>query len=154
MRTPAADLYEDDFYAWTQRQARELRRFATTRPNLPLDLPHLAEEIADLGKEQRNSLRSWATRIIEHLLLLEHTTAPEPRQHWTREIVDFRSEIESRLTGTLKRDLARQLPTLYARATRNLQRKLPTYGESIALPPNCPYTLSQILDDWWPDAAA
>ena len=73
--TLPAELYEQDFYAWTQAQARELRRFADTRPNLPLDLPHLAEEIADLGKEQRNSLRSWTTRVIEHLLLLEHSPA-------------------------------------------------------------------------------
>jgi hypothetical protein len=46
-------LYEEDFYAWTQAQARELRRFAESRPNVALDLPHLAEEIRDLGKEQR-----------------------------------------------------------------------------------------------------
>ncbi len=50
------DLYEDDFFAWTRMQAKELRRFARTRPNLPLDLEHLAEEIADLGQEQRNAL--------------------------------------------------------------------------------------------------
>jgi hypothetical protein len=36
----AADLYEDDFYAWTQLQAKELRRFARSRPSLPLDLGH------------------------------------------------------------------------------------------------------------------
>ena len=74
----AAELYEDDFYAWTQVQAKELRRFARTRPNLPLDLPHIAGEIADLGKSLRDSMRSWARRIIEHLLLLEYSL---PRSH-------------------------------------------------------------------------
>jgi hypothetical protein len=64
------DLYEDDFFAWTRRQSKELRRFART-----LDLEHLAEEIADLGKEQRNALRCWTIRIIEHLLLPEHSPA-------------------------------------------------------------------------------
>src|SRR4051795_2040625 len=92
MTTGPTDLYEQDFYAWTQAQARELRRFAATRPKLPLDLPHLAEEIADLGKEQRNSLRSWTARIIQHLLLLEHSLATDSRRHWTDEIVDFRDE--------------------------------------------------------------
>jgi hypothetical protein len=29
---PVDDLYERDFFAWTQSQARELRRFARTRP--------------------------------------------------------------------------------------------------------------------------
>ena len=57
-------LYDDDFFAWTQLQARELRRFARTRPNLPLDLAHIAEEIADLGTERRNAVRSWTARVI------------------------------------------------------------------------------------------
>ena len=60
MGTARADrLYDEDFFAWTRLQARELRRFARTRPNLPLDLAHIAGEIADLGTEQRNALRSW-----------------------------------------------------------------------------------------------
>ena len=108
------DPYEDDFFAWTQMQAKELRRFARTRPNLPLDLPHLAEEIADLGKEQRNALRSWTIRIIEHLLLQDHSPAEPPRRGWRREIMTFRDQIEDRLTPTLRRDLERQLPRLYA----------------------------------------
>ena len=74
VRSPAG-LYENDFYAWTQLQAKELRRFARTRPNLPLDLAHLAEEIADLGTERRNAVRSWTARVIEDLLLLEHSPA-------------------------------------------------------------------------------
>ncbi|HEX3208122.1 MAG TPA: DUF29 family protein, partial [Geminicoccaceae bacterium] len=57
-------LYETDFYAWTQ--AKELRRFAKTRPNLPLDLGHLAEEIRDLGKSERDAAFSLAQQIIQH----------------------------------------------------------------------------------------
>ena len=76
------DLYEHDFFAWTLRQSKELRRFARTRPNLPLDLDRIAEEIADLGKEQRNAVRSWTIRLIEHLLLLDHSPAKAPRRGW------------------------------------------------------------------------
>ena len=36
-RTPGS-LYEEDFYAWTQLQARALRRIAENRPNLQRDL--------------------------------------------------------------------------------------------------------------------
>jgi hypothetical protein len=150
---PADDLYEHDFFAWTQLQARELRRFARTRPNLPLDLKHLAEEVADLGKEQRNALRSWTVRIIEHLLLLEHSPAEAPRRGWIDEIVEFRDEIEARLTPTLRRDLTRQLPSLYERAHRRVARKLELYGEAGDLPPlpeRSPYSLGQVLGDWWP----
>ena len=147
-------LYEEDFYAWTQVQARALRRLADSRHNLPLDLAHLTEEIRDLGKEQRNALRSWTTRIIEHLLLLQHSAASDPRRGWIGEIVDFRGEIEGRLTPTLRRDLQRQLPVLYDRARRNLLRKLAAHGEPDMphLPEACPFALDQLLGDWWPEA--
>jgi hypothetical protein len=154
MRAAPDDLYERDFYAWTQRQAKGLRRWAASRPNLDLDLAHVAEEIADLGKEQRNALRSWTTRIIEHLLLLEHSSATEPRRHWTREIIHFRREVADRLSKTLRADLARRLPSLYERARRDLATELERFGEidtASRLPPACPYTLAQVIGDWWPD---
>ena len=150
----AAELYEDDFYAWTQLQAKELRRFARTRPNLPLDLPHIAEEIADLGTELRSRLRSWTRRIIEHLLLLEHSPAQDPRRGWIVEIVNFRREISDHLTGTLRRDLKRQLPRLYEEVRTDLPKKLAPYGEAHVadrFPEPCPYTLDQVIGDFWPE---
>lgn len=153
MRTPPEQLYEEDFYAWTRQQAAALRRWRSSRPNVDLDLAHIAEEIADLGKEQRNALRSWTMRIIEHLLLLEHSPATEPRRHWTREVIQFRREIATRLTKTLRADLARRLPALYAQARRDLAVQLERFGEAdvaARLPPECPYTLEQILGNWWP----
>jgi hypothetical protein len=148
------DLYDRDFYAWTQSQARELRRFAATRPNVPLDLPRLAEEVADLGRDRRDGLRSWTIRIIEHLLLLQHSPAMDRRRHWTREIIIFRRDIDARLTKTLRADLRRRLPRLYAEARRGLVTELSRYGEAhvaALLPDECPYTLDQLLDDWWPE---
>jgi hypothetical protein len=150
--TASERLYEEDFYAWTRLQARALRRLAGTRPNLPLDLPHLTEEIRDLGKERCNALRSWTTRIIEHLLQLQHSAAGEARRSWIGQIVDFRSEVEDRLTRTLRRHLQRQLPLLYQRSRRNLLRKLAAHGEPDppSLPQACPFTLDQVLGDCWP----
>jgi Domain of unknown function DUF29 len=150
---PAAELYEHDFVAWTQLQAKELRRFARTRPNLPLDLGHIAEEIADLGTEQRNAVRSWTARVIEHLLLLEHSPANEPRRGWVSEIVTLRRDIERRLTPVLRRDLKRHLHRRYEEARTDLARKLERYGEGEVanrLPEDCPYTLDQVLGDFWP----
>jgi hypothetical protein len=149
----AADLYERDFYAWSQAQARELRRFARMRPNVPLDLPHLAEEIADLGKEQRARIDGWAARIMERLLLFEHASADERHRRWACEIVEFRSEIELRLSPTLRANLRRRLPELYADARRVASLKAgadldPGFAER--LPHRCPYRLEQVLTDWWP----
>jgi Domain of unknown function DUF29 len=150
----AAELYDHDFFAWTQLQAKELRRFARSRPNLPLDLAHIAEEIADLGTEQRNAVRSWTARVIEHLLLLEHSPASDPRRGWINEIVTLRRDIERRLTPVLRRDLKRHLEARYEEARGDLARKLALYGEAHVadrLPTTCPYALDQVLGDFWPD---
>jgi hypothetical protein len=49
MATPIEELYDEDSYVWTQRQADALRRLAETRPNADLDFAHLIEEVPDLG---------------------------------------------------------------------------------------------------------
>ncbi len=152
--TPPEVLYERDFYAWTQRQAKELRRLARTRPNLPLDLKHIAEEIRDLGKSERDTVFSLAQRIIEHFLLMQCSPATGQRRHWADEIDEFRDQIERKLSPTIRRQLKRQLTDVFARARRRVQRKMRRYGENqaaAALPLECPYTIEQVLGDWFPD---
>jgi hypothetical protein len=58
MATRTAELYDEDFYAWSREQAAALRRLSAERWNGPLDLEHLAEEVEDLGDERRNAVRS------------------------------------------------------------------------------------------------
>jgi Domain of unknown function DUF29 len=146
-------LYETDFYAWTQAQAKELRRFARTRPNVPLDLAHLAEEIQDLGKSEYEAVFSLTQRIIEHLLLIEHSSATDQRLHWSDEIDEFRDQLDRKLSPTIRRRLKREFDEAFARAHRRVQRKLERYREqqaTAALPAECPYTVEQVLGDWLP----
>lgn len=142
-------LYEEDFYAWTRHQARELRRLRSLRLNTTLDLDHLAEEIRDLGNEQLLAILSQATRLIEHLLKLEHSRHAQPRRPWPISINNARAEIEDRLTPTLRKRFATHLPKVYERARRNAVLALGDHGEADALPPTCPYTLDQLLDPTW-----
>jgi hypothetical protein len=155
MRTPTpSQLYEADFYAWTRQQATELRRFAKTRPNLPLDLEHIAEEIRDLGKSERDAVYSLARQIMQHLLLIEHSPATEQRQHWMDEIDELRAQLKRKLSTTIRRDLRRDLGEVYADGRRIVERKMRRYGEdgaAAALPASCPYTVEQVLGDWLPD---
>ena len=74
----ATDLYETDFVAWTKEQATEQLRMRDARVNSRLDLEQLAEEVEDLGSEQRFAVRSFTLRAIEHLLALEFSSASEP----------------------------------------------------------------------------
>jgi len=56
--------YDQDFFAWSQEQARLLRsgRFSQ------LDVTHLVEEIGDLGKRERRALESRLAVLIGYLL--------------------------------------------------------------------------------------
>ena len=152
--TTPSQLYQVDFCAWTRQQALALRRFARTRPNLPLDLEHIAEEIQDLGKSERDTVFSLAQRIIEHFLLIEHSPATDQRLPWADEIDGFRDQMKRKLSPTIRRHLKRDLRAVYADGRRAVERKMRRYREdraADALPATCPYTVDQVLGDWLPD---
>ena len=143
------ELYEADFYAWTKVQADRLRRLQAERANLDLDLPHLAEEVEDLGRSERNAVLSQLERIIEHCLKLEFSTAREPRAGWLESIDDARAQIAYTLTETLRGSVADQYERVYGRALRRARKNLHRYGEAPDLPVDCPYALDALLDDDW-----
>jgi hypothetical protein len=152
MAKRAAELYDEDYYAWAEDQAEALRRLAKQRWNGPLDLEHLAEEVEDLGKAERNTVLSQAERIIGHALKLEHSRAQEPRRQWILSIAEARRELARHLTRSLRRVLKQELAASY-RSERDLTaRALRLYNEpeaAAALPAECPYTLDQMLDENW-----
>jgi hypothetical protein len=119
MATRAPQLYDKDFYAWTRAQAAALRRLADQRWNGPLDLPHLADEIEDLGSEQQWAVERQLERIIEHLLELEYSPSPDPRRQWMISVIDARGEIERRMSATIQRGPARTPGPLSARAAQS-----------------------------------
>ena len=144
----SADLYEEDFPRWAERQAELLRagRFDA------LDLDRLIEEVADLGVSERKAVFSHARELLQHLLKLEFSPAEWPRRGWLESVVSQRTDLDERLTATLRRQLQAALPEVYARARRDAARSLKhdRVAED-ALPIGCPYSLDQILDpDWLP----
>jgi len=146
------ELYESDFYVWTQRQAEALRRLAATRPNLDLDFPHLIEEVEDLGTSQRDAVRSQLRRILEHCLKLEYSVATDPRGGWYDTILDARAELDDKLSPSLRRDLEQHLPRLWSQARSKADNGLRRFGEADAadvLPADCPYRLDDLLSDGW-----
>jgi hypothetical protein len=152
MATRIDELYEQDFFVWTQRQAEALRRLAETRPNVDLDFPHLIEEVEDLGTSQRDAVRSQLRRIIEHCLKLEYSDALEPRGGWYDSIMDARAELDDKLSPSLRRDLENQLPRLWARARAKVDSGLRRFGEPASadlLPVDCGYVLDDLLADGW-----
>ena len=150
---PDGPRYDDDFYAWTQYQAKVLRSLRT-RDNR-FDRENVAEEIETVGRNERDAVRSQVRRILEHFLKLAYSPAREPRFDWMGSIVDARSELGDKLSTTLRRDIEEALGRLYGQARKRVTLDLQKFDEQEAaatLPEQCPYTLDQILaDDWYPE---
>jgi hypothetical protein len=151
MASRIEELYAEDFYVWTQRQADALRRLAQTPPNLDLDFPHLIEEVEDLGTSQRDAVRSQLRRIIEHCLKLEYSRAVDPRGGWYDSIIDARTVLADKLSPSLRVDLVQQLPRLWTRVRSKVHNSLRFVEPDAAdlLPPDCPYALDDLLTDGW-----
>jgi Domain of unknown function DUF29 len=146
---PTADLYDEDFYVWTEVQADLLR----ARRFEALDLDNLIEEVEGLGDAKKSAVLSNATVIVEHLLKLQYSPAQDPRSSWIDSVLEHRNRLEFDLTPQLRQILDDELPRVYAIARRTAERRLRIHGEDAAasaLPSTCPYTADQITADWWP----
>jgi len=145
--------YDHDFYAWSQHQAAVLREMPVADNRF--DREHVAEEIEDLGKSERDAVRSQVRRIIEHFLKLQYSPAEQPRLGWMRSINEARSILGDKLSPTLRRDVETRLVTLYEDARYAAELALREFGEEHSargLSTECPYTLDQILEKrWYPE---
>jgi hypothetical protein len=149
VRCRPTDLYEEDFYVWTEVQAAHLR----ARRLAELDLDNLIEEVEALGRSEKKEVLSNAAKVIERLLKLQHSPATDSRAGWIDSVLEHRNRLEFDLTPRLRQILADELPRVYAIACRAADRRQRAHGEiaaADALPATCPYTVDQITGDWWP----
>jgi len=99
-------LYERDFYAWTQEQAALLRSGQLER----LDRVHLAEEIEALGRQERRELVNRLGILLGHLLKWQFQ--PHLRgKSWRATLSEQRRQIQRLLkeSPSLKPELAAAL---------------------------------------------
>jgi hypothetical protein len=161
--TDLKTLYEEDTAAWAENQATALRAIARGGSNQELDWENLAEEIEDLARFQRRSLRSHIRTIIEHLIKLEHSAADRPRRKWRLSVINSRMKAEDRLAESpslkpqLQQIIGEEIPrgAKLAIAALDERRELSeslreeltakSYLELFT------YTPDQILGDWFPE---
>ncbi|MEQ9668861.1 DUF29 domain-containing protein [Coleofasciculus sp. G2-EDA-02] len=139
---PTPNLYETDFYAWTQEQASLLRQQQWSQ----LDLGNLIEEIESLGKQQRQELRNRLTVLIGHLLKWEYQPQRRSRSWLATIRVQRRDTLELlKDNPSLKPYLEDALVLAYENG-RDLamgETDLPNQ----TFPQTCPYSLAEILED-------
>lgn len=139
---PAPNLYEKDFYSWTQEQASLLRNQQWSQ----LDLENLIEEIESLGKQQRQELRNRLSLLIGHLLKWEYQSERRSRS-WLATIRIQRLDVSELLEDnpSLKPYLEEALQKAYIKGVELAVKE--TELSRRTFPIECPYSLSQILED-------
>jgi len=137
-------LYDDDVYAWALHQADALRRLQASGLPLPndLDLPHVAEEIEDLGNEQRFQVEGNLARALEHLLKIVLLPDDPAVPHWLGETAAFLDTAERRYRPSMRRTV--ELERQWKRACQRVRLE---YGEATGrhMPDACPFTVEELL---------
>ena len=143
--SPELGLYERDLYAWCEQQAVLLRASSGPSANTHVDCGNVAEEIAALGRSQKDALRSHVTILDLHLINWRHQ--PDRRgASWANSIANARAEIVYALedSPSLRPFLGETFDRAYPIAVREAENEtaLPR-GD---FPANCPFTAQQLLD--------
>jgi Domain of unknown function DUF29 len=143
----ATDLYEQDFYQWTQQMAIALREGRLER----LDLENLAEEIESLGRSDRRALQSRLVVLLHHLLKWRY----QPSQRtgsWKGTLSEQRRRIRVLLedSPSLRSLLDESVAKCYGDARRQAADE--TGLPMTEFPEVCPFPMVDILDpDFLPD---
>lgn len=139
-------LYEQDFHAWTLRNAELIRQGRIDE----VDLEHLAEELEDMGASRQQQLESRLRILLGHLLKWQFQ--PERRSRsWQATIKEQRYAIRRLLdkNPSLQSKWAETLTDAYRLGVLLAMRE--TDLDETVFPADCPYADPEILDEgFWP----
>jgi Domain of unknown function DUF29 len=143
---PPADLYERDYYTWTQEQARALREHRIEE----LDWANVAEEIEDLGKREKRALRSQLIRLLGHLIKFAYAREVmwvNNNRGWELSIRGARREALMYLDENpgLRPHVPQIFQSAYGSARLEVMKTL--HLSDSAIPEAPPWTLEEITDD-------
>lgn len=135
-------LYDQDFYAWTQRQIELLQ----TQQWQKVDIQNLIEEIESLGKRERQELRNRLGVLLGHLLKWRYQ--PEARsKSWFYTIKEQRQEIARHLqeNPSLKPYLSEAIEIGYEKGLNLVGKETPLDPKH--LPQICPFSEAEIFEE-------
>ncbi len=146
-KTRSNELYDSDFFAWTQEQARLLRE----RRWNDLDLENLVDEVESVGGSERREIRNRLTVLIAHLLKWKYQPGSRGPA-WSGTIREQRSQLADILEASpsLRAYFSKQV------AERHLSGRLDAAKDTgIAFglfPDRLEFSEEQVLDpDFYPE---
>ena len=146
-----SNLYDKDFPAWAEATAHLL----TERRFEEIDLEALIDEVQDLSRREKETVKSFLETIIEHLLKLAY--APDPIFHnnlngWTSTVRRTRRKLGEKLAESrlLSNYAAETFDDAYAGGLYDTMGSTADFGP-VEWPQVCPWSLEQVLDpDFFP----
>ncbi|MBW4644183.1 MAG: DUF29 domain-containing protein [Goleter apudmare HA4340-LM2] len=142
LKTHSQKLYDTDYWQWIQTTVEKLQSQDYTN----VDWENLIEEIADMGRSERRSLKSNLIVILLHLLKWQYQ--PEKRSgSWESSIIEHRRRVQEALNDSpsLTPYLESVFTECYAQAVKQAKAETGLAVESF--PGMSPYEIAQIIDD-------
>jgi hypothetical protein len=144
-----AELYERDFFEWTQTTADLVRsgRWAE------LDREHIAEELESLGRSDKREVVNRLKVLIMHLLNWQMVEpGADVSRSWQATIFEQRQQVEQVLddSPSLRARLPEWVAAAYLRAVHGAIAEMRL--RTNPFPQECPFSPEQILDtDFFPE---
>lgn len=146
------NLYDTDFYVWTQEQAALLRR--VPRGSFALDIENLAEEIESTGRAEISKASSLLRQVLIHLLKMAIEPDRMSQRHWSGELLTFQYDAVLAFSPGMKQRI--DLDRIWKMACNGTARQLESAELPVpAWPTECPLKLDDLLvSDFDPAPAA
>lgn len=142
VQTPKQTLYETDYLQWIETTVSKLQNQDYTN----VDWENLIEELGDMGRSERRSLKSNLIVILLHLLKWQFQ--PDKRSgSWEGSIIEHRRRVNEALldSPSLKPYLESIFAECYTQAVK--QAKAETGLSIECFPVSCMYSISEVIDD-------
>ncbi|MGF1518171.1 MAG: DUF29 domain-containing protein [Nodosilinea sp.] len=139
-RPALASLYEADYLSWIEATAAALKR----QDYGVIDWENVVEEIEDMGRRERQSLKSNLVVLLLHLLKWQFQPDKQSNS-WKASIVEHRQRLQNRLedSPSLRPYLETIFDKCYADAVERAAAE--TGLPETDFPQKCPYAIGQIL---------
>lgn len=138
---PNRHLYETDYLKWIETTVKKLQ----VQDYSDIDWENLIDEIEDMGRSERRSLKSNLIVILTHLVKWQYQ--PNFRSgSWKGSIVEHRRRIREALkdSPSLKPYFEEVFAECYSNAVEQASAET---GLSVKIFPQlCPYTSAEVLD--------
>jgi Domain of unknown function DUF29 len=137
-----ADRHRDP-YAWALEQAALLRRGPTGLK--AVDATALGDFLEEWADEMQSAARSQLVNLMAHATKAALSRNPDVVGRWRSECIEFHDRLIDAYRPSMRDRI--DMAALWKRAGRKVAVSFADHGDPPPpLPPQCPYTLDQLID--------